>query len=40
MKFNCICIALNHRHGLKGVNRPFIYDTPLTLEEKEEKKLP
>ena len=25
-KFNCICIALNHRYSLKGHNRPYIYD--------------
>ena len=25
----CICIALNHSDSFKGLNRPFINDTPL-----------
>ena len=33
-----ICIALNHRYSLKGLNRPYIYDIPLTLTPKRARK--
>ena len=41
IQFNFICIALNHRYSLKGLNRSIIYDTPLYPgPEKGKKKLP
>ena len=30
-------VALNHRCSLKGLNRPYIYDTPLTLAPHRER---
>jgi hypothetical protein len=28
---NCICIALISRYSLKGLHRPYVDETPLTL---------
>ena len=30
---NFICTALKQNYSLKGINRLYIYDTPLTLEQ-------
>ena len=30
MKLNSINIALNHQYSFKGLDRPRMYDTPLT----------
>ena len=38
IQFNLICIALNHRYSLKGLNRPYIYDIPLTLAPQRARK--
>ena len=27
IKYNFICIALNHKYSLKGLKSPYIYDT-------------
>ena len=35
-----ICAALNHRYSLKGLNRPYIYDPPLTLTPRGLEKTP
>ena len=34
IRFNFILIAPNHWYSLKRLNRPYIYDTPLTLAPK------
>ena len=30
-QLNSIKLAFNHRYSLKGLNRPCVYDSPLTL---------
>ena len=35
---NCICIALDHRYSLKGLNKPYIYEPPPTLAPKRPRK--
>ena len=41
IQLNSISLALNHTHRLKGLNRPYMYETPLTLAPPEGKrKLP
>ena len=42
IQFKFVCVALNHRHSLKGFNGPYVYDAPLTLapQRGKKKKLP
>ena len=39
IKYNFICIALNHRYSLKGLKVPYMYDTPLILATQRARKI-